>query len=381
MADGFFSLGEMIAGGGIDREGARLEGLDVGSKIQARRASTVNALAQARLRVDEEEAKLGLADTMDALGLPREMSVAVRAGVDPKQITGALLEQQEFGNRAGIADIAVPFEQRQAFAQAVEGEVVDPFQFGPGGELFTDVFTPGDAPAVTETGVAAIAADEALALKRRREGELAREKTLFPDRFKSSVTLNLGAQNQALSDILEGTETSLNLPGGGKTDLAFGVPGALGKVSNIVSDVLGGGTIFENVDQATTAIRSLRNATLNTAVLEFPGRPTNFIAQRAEQLFPTEASLFQGPENASRSIQQLRDMVAREVGAQKSILDAGLIQSKGNHDKAVSSVIQLQQLLVDYEATLNAMSGLKDTQETAIGQKIQLPGGTATRIE
>ena len=81
MANGFVDLGEMIAGGGIDREGAFLEGLDTGSKINARRASTANALAQARLRVDEQENREGLADAVEEMGLPRELAVSIRAGV------------------------------------------------------------------------------------------------------------------------------------------------------------------------------------------------------------------------------------------------------------------------------------------------------------
>ncbi|MEE9311799.1 MAG: hypothetical protein V3V10_05230, partial [Planctomycetota bacterium] len=292
MADGFFSLGEMIAGGGIDREGARLEGLDIGSKIAARRAVTANALAQARLRVDEQENREGLADAMDDLKLPRELAVAVRAGVDPKQITGALLEQQEFGNRESIADVAIPFEQRQAAAQAVQGTVAKPFQFGPGGDLYADVFNPGDAPVLSETGPSAIDADVALAEQRRASAALSDEKRLHPDRFKSSA--GAGASNVPLADqILPGGEGESIIPEGFTAEEGLGAEAFFKGGVNALSDFIGLGIQFPEEAQANAVLGEL-SARIQIAMRADVFRPNLQIQELLGRYAEDPRQLFRG---------------------------------------------------------------------------------------
>ena len=140
MSNGFFNLGQAILGGDIDREGARLEGLELGTRIRSRAAATEKALAEARARQAQNIALENLADAI-GLGGAEAIAGSVQAGANPEQVVAALAGQQTMDFRDVIADVLTPRGERQAAAQAIEGKVVDPVQFGPGGELFVDVFS------------------------------------------------------------------------------------------------------------------------------------------------------------------------------------------------------------------------------------------------
>jgi hypothetical protein len=193
MAEGFRRLGEALLGGDIDREGAFLEGQTVGSQINLRRSQTTSALAlarerqsKARLQEQEAEQKAQLGDAFIAAGLDPKLASLVASGTNNfEQVTGGLGDIAEQGFRSNIADVSLPFEERQAAAQAVQGTVAKPVQFGPGGELAVDVFNPQRGIQTTSTGEAQIGADNALAGSRNSKAKLDDEKRLHPERFKT----------------------------------------------------------------------------------------------------------------------------------------------------------------------------------------------------
>ena len=340
----------MIAGGGIDREGARLEGLDAGSKIQARRATTINALAQARLRVDEQEANLGLADAIEELGLPREMAVHLRAGGSIKDLTGGLLEQQEFGNRESIADLAVSPQQRLQNAQAVNVPN-QPFQFGPGGDLFSSVFGPGDAPELSLTGPAAIDADVALAEQRRASADLSR--------FKISA---LAAGETPLAElILPGGEGESIIPADIDVEEAFGAEAFLKGGVNALFDFVGAGTPFEAEAQANTVLRELASSTqivLSFALIggrRFPLSLQKLIARYAEdprQLFrgdsKSKSNLTSTIALLKRSLKRTQDQlnVPSKLGTRTPTRSGNLVQS----------LLAIADLVADYERILASIN-------------------------
>ena len=360
---GFESLGQLIAGSpAVAGEEGRLEGLDFGSRIRARQASTESALQLARQRRDENVAKAKLSELFAD---DPELAGLFQSGIDPRQLSGFRGDEQIGGFRDVISDVELPFGQRQAAAQAIEGKPLSASDFlGPGGELFADIFAEPSVEGldVTPTGQAQIQFDT-------ERAKLAEERRLHPERFKSSTNITIGTDG-TLSDIVSGIEPSVTLPEGGfDTELAFGVPGATGALANVITDVVPFiPQAFPNLNQAQTAIRNVRNQTLNTAVLEFPGRPTNFIAQRAEQLFPTEGSLFQGPADAVNKLTQLQSTIADEISVQQSLLP--LIETKSNRDKARSSIAQLAQLNANYKALIKAMRNTPE-QKTAGGGTIR----------
>lgn len=354
MADGFFSLGEMIAGGGIDREGARLEGLDLGSKIVARRATTVNALAQARLRVDEQEANLGLADAIEELGLPREMAVHLRAGGSIKDLTGGLLEQQEFGNRANLADLAVSPEQRLQSAQAIEVPK-NPFQFGPGGDLFADVFNPGEAPVLSATGPAAIDLDVARAEQSRASAALSDEKRLHPDRFKTSAA---AASDIDLAElVLPGGEGTSIIPEDIDVEEAFGVEAFAKGGVNALLDFVGAGTPFEAEAQANTVLRELSASTqivLSFALIggrRFPLSLQKLIARYAED----PRQLFRGDSKSKSNLVSTIALLKRSLQRTKDQLNVPSklkTRTPTRSGNLIQSLLAIADLVADYEKIL-----------------------------
>lgn len=372
---GFESLGRIIAGSpALAGEEGRLEGLDVGSRIRSRQASTESALELARQRRDENVAKAKLSELFAD---DPELAGLFQAGINPEQLSGFRGDVQIGGLRDVISDVDLPFGERQAAAQAIEGKPLSASDFlGPGGELAFDVFSEPSLEnfQVTPTGQAQIQFDT-------ERAKLAEEKRLHPERFKSSTNITIGADG-TLSELVTGMQPSIELPEGGfDTELAFGAPGAAGALANVVTDIVPFiPQAFPNLNRAQTAIRSVRNQTLNTAVLEFPGRPTNFIAQRAEALFPEEGSFFQGPEDAANKLTQLQSTIEDEISVQQSLLPT--IETKANRDKARSSIAQLAQLNANYKALIKAMEGTPeqggDVSTLGVGEIFTSPDGKVT---
>ena len=372
---GYGSLGDAIGlalgGGDIDRQGAFNEGLNTGSQIKYRSAQTRDALARARERTDKAERLAQVekdADDLAAqLGIPKSLVMSGLAGIDPQQFTGAASETQNIGFRNTIADASLPFADRQASAQAVSGVPLAASDFlGPGGELFVDVFNPSaDAVTPTPTGVAQIGADEALAGERLADAALTEAKTANPELFRSGgVTINTGG---GLGDEILNPEGSLNL--GDDPSDAFGLAGAFGQTVNALSDVLPGvGQAFPDVDKTATAMNVLRQNSLGAALLDYPGRPTNWIAQRIDSEFPNAASIFQGDQSAITKITQLRDALNRELTVQAQLLPT--FENKGTRDKARSATAQMAQLVADYDQFLGA---IEPTQ--AVTPAGELPAG------
>lgn len=373
---GFESLGQLIAGSpALAGDEGFLEGLDTGSRIRARQASTESALALARQRRDENVAKAKLSELFAD---DPELAGLFQSGIDPRQLSGFREDEQGIGLRDVVADVENPFGERQAAAQAIEGKPLSASDFlGPGGELFADIFAEPSLEGlqVTPTGEAQIQFDT-------ERAKLAEERRLHPERFKSNLSISIGDSDKALSDLVDDINPTIQLPDGDFDEgLAFGVPGALGAVANTITDIVPFvPQVFPDLNQAQTALATLRNQTLNTKVLEFPGRPTNFIAQRAEALFPKEGSLFQGPEDALQKLRQLQSEVAEEVRIQQSLLPT--LETKGNRDKARSSITQLAQLDVNYREYIKALERTPKEGggfQLEVGESVTLKDGTVIR--
>ena len=274
---GFFSLGQIIAGGDPrPGEEAFLEGLDTGSKIRSRNASTESAIQNARLRRNKAQAQDELKSLSEELGVDPAMITSAIAGIDPRQFSGSALNTQQLGFRETIADIDVPFEQRQASAQAVSGKPIDPFQFGPGGELFTDVFQP--ELQVSPTGESQIALDVARTEKAKSQAGLALKRTTNPELFKSSTTFNLGLPpGKGLGDAILEDIGGSTIPADIKPETATGITGFGAALANTAFDVVNQDLPFPDADKAANALTDLLTRTQITGQQAIPGRPSNFL--------------------------------------------------------------------------------------------------------
>jgi len=372
MANGdFFSLGEMIVGGGIDREGAFLEGLDTGSKIVARRATTANALAQARLRVDEQEQREGLADAIDEIGGPRGLSTVIRAGGNPEQLTGALGDIQQQGLRSTISDVDVPFEQRQASAQAIEGKVVDPFQFGPGGELFADVFDPADVPVVSPTGGPAIAADEALAQERIAQAKLRDEKRLHPERFKASTTFNFG-RNLADEILPEGEGVSI-IPEQFKAEEGFGAEAFFKGSVNALSDFIGLGTQFPDEAQANAVLGEL-SARIQIAMRADVFRPNLQIQELLGRYAEDPRQLFRGDDLGRQNLETTLASMKRSLKRIRDQLNSPSRKTPTRLGQLEQGLFAMEDTVADLEAVLESLNRTEGEPDIPTGA-VATPGG------
>lgn len=374
-----FDIGAALLGGDIDREGARLEGLDLGSKINARKASTQNALAQARLRVDEADARESLAEQLD-LGGNSAIAASVRAGANPEQVTGAQLGQQEFGFREGITDVDLPFEQRQAFAQGVEGKVVDPFQIS--GGLFADVFNPGDAPQLAATNPLDDEADRALAEQRRASGRLSDERRLHPERFKSSTTVNVNAAGEGLGDQILNDIGASTIPEDIKPETATGVTGALKSVANTAFDVVNANIPFADADRAQNALTDLHTRTQIVGQQSVPGRPSNYLMQQLATFGVTPNDVFRSDQRSLSRLQQTSAFFGGEIDRLRRILNAGRLTPTriADHEDALRSLASLKQ---DFDVVISRFnrdeSGGADLSNVEVGQTVTINGVTVTR--
>lgn len=373
--DGFFKLGEAILGGGIDREGARLEGLEAGSQINARRAQTKNALAQARLRQQEADEREKLGDALIAADLDPGLAPFLASGVsDLSDVTGGLGDIQEQGFRSTISDVAVPFEERQASAQAVQGTVADPFQFGPGGELFADVFRP-EGVQVSPTGEVQMRADEALAFQRRKAGELSAGRLAHPERFKSSTVFNLGGVplgDQILADIGEST-----IPLDIEPEEATGIIGASKSLANTAFDIVNAGIPFKQADRAQNALNDLMTRTQIVGQQGVPGRPSNYLMQQLSVFGVSPNDPFRGDERSMNRMMQTSSFLSGEIDRLRRILNGGrLTPTKvANHEDALRNLAALKQ---DYDVVIsrfNAPDAAAQTGDTG------LPPGWSVTVE
>jgi len=385
MAGGFFSLGEMIAGGGIDREGAFLEGLDTGSKIKARQATTINALAQARGRVDEQEAREGLADALDELGLPPEMAVAARAGLPLNQITDALLGQQERGNRENLADLAVSPQQRLQSAQAIEVPK-NPFQFGPGGDLVANVFEPGDAPGLSLTGPAAVDLDVARAENQRASAALSDEKRLHPDRFKAT---SKASSPSGLAEIIvpEDGGTAI-VPKGLNPEEAFGAESFFTGGANALSDFVGLGLPFPDQAVANNFAKEMSARIQIILRGDVPGsRPPVIVQQLLARYAEEPQQLFRGDEQARINLSTTLASLQRSEQRVRKLLNAPIKRTATREQVLADNLIAFTDTIADLKEVIRLLDqGEADapdaTGERQVGTTFDLPGGgTATRIE
>lgn len=376
MANGFFQLGELLTGG-PNTDAAYMEGLDTGSKIQQRKASTISAMAQARQRVNKAKAQEELGDALVAMGAPSQYATILNSGGNPDQVMKALLGEQQMGFRDTIADTNVPFEQRQASAQAIEGKVVNPFQFGPGGELATDVFKPDLQ--VTETGVAQIGADTALTGQRNSLAALYEDKRLHPDKYKTSTTINLGGGtlgDDILADVGEST-----MPADFRPEAATGVVGAAKSGINTLFDMVNAGIPYPDTDTASNAMQDLHTRTQIVGQQSVPGRPSNYLMQTLASFGVTPNNPFKSDERSFNRMVQTSNFFGGEIDRLRRILNtSGTAMTKSDRIQYEDALRNLAALKQDYDVTISRF-GAEDAPEQSADGWSTTPSGVRYRVK
>lgn len=387
-ADGFSTLGEVL-GGGIDREGAFLEGALLGGKTQ-------DALAKARIRRDEAEQRLQAEEAFRKLGLagPQAGGAATiaRGGFgNVNQITQALGNIFEQSQRANIADPAMTPELgdiNRALASLSTSPQAGVESVGAG--LFTDIFGPqaGELQ-VAPTGEASIEATN-------QRAQLSEAKRLNPEKFRNVTNIGLGPGDVPLGDQLVDAAVGT---GGIPEDIEFseatGLPGALESAANIgveLANVIPFVDIdipFEETDKASNALRDLARRTELLLQDFVPGRPSNILLEKLGQFSNDPGDFLRGEQRSRLRIQQTRDFIADGVAQMQNLANNPILftrLTKTQQGKIVQQLPQAASLLKAYDTVLKKFDDRqKGTVEGAgsleVGGTIDVAGGTITRIE
>jgi hypothetical protein len=374
VAEGFQALGELLAGG-IDREGAFNEGRLAGAK-------SVEALAKARIRVDEAQQRLEFKQSAIAAGMePAQadfLSTTFRAGAgNVLQGSQALSEQFELGVRKSILDepdIGIGEINRRRSAIA-GGGLLDPIQFGPGGELAVELLGPeAGGIDVTQTGAAQISADEALAAKRV-------EQTLHPERFRSpGTTVNIG--DVPLSQQLLGEEGGVSVvPEGFEAESAFGAESFITTGINAVSDFFGAGNLAPAAAQAREVIGNLEVRTKLTmlAIQQGSNRTSKHLLDLMGTYAEKPMSLFRGDDLAVLRLENTIATLRREFERTKTKMDSPGKKTPTRQGDLEDKLFALADIVADYEAVLESInSGNNEKVQAAIAGEVDEEGFTRT---
>lgn len=103
------------------------------------------------------------------------------------------------------------------------------------------------------------------------------------------------------------------LPDNIDSSLSTGFPGAFRNVVNILGDAAGAGTAFPRAQEATEALSSLQLFTTTTMQAEVPGRPSNFLLERLENLTVSPNSLLQGEDRSRTRLEQTQRLIDGEI--------------------------------------------------------------------
>ncbi len=352
MAEGFQALGELLSGG-VDREGAFNEGRLEGAK-------SIDALAKARIRVDTAKQRLELEQNLIESDLfsPEQAKViasANRAGAgNISQSTTAIGDIFEQDVRQSILDdedIGIGEINRRRAAIA-PGGLLDPVQFGPGGELSVELL--GDEAGgieTTPTGDAQIGADVSLT-------ELRKERTLHPERFRNVTNVNVG-DSRPLSEQLLGEEGGVSVvPEGFDAEAAFGAESFVTAAINGISDFVGLGNLAPAAAQAKEVTGNLQVRTKLTMLAMQQGR--NRTSKHLLDLMGTyaekPATLWRGDDQAVIRLENTIATLRREFERTKTKIDSPTKKTPTRQGDLEDKLFALADIVADYEAVLESIN-------------------------
>lgn len=351
MAEGFQALGELLAGG-VDTETARLEGLLEGSKAQ-------DALAKARIRVDEAKQRLELEANLVASGeytkgQAKAVSASIRSGggnvLQSTQALGETFEQDVRQSILNEPDIGIGEINRRR-ASIAPGGLLDPVQFGPGGELSVELLGPeAGGIDITPTGQAQIGADVSLT-------NLRDEKRLHPEKFRSpGTTVNVGGQSLSEQLLAEdGTDRISVIPEGFDAEEAFGAESFVTGGVNAISDFFGMGNQFQAAAVANEVIGNLQVRTKTTMLaLQNSTRTSKHLLDMFGTYAEKPRSLFRGDDLAVIRLENTIATARRFAERTATLLDRA--ELKSTRDKLSKEFLAVSDLVTDYEDVLASIT-------------------------
>ncbi len=284
------------------------------------------------------------------------------------QIAEALARASGTVTPQGLADAIGKLQAQEAERALLAGEITPTQYFQLLGKQVTGISggvqynqaDPTQPLTVTPPGQAQIdlrGAQQGLAEERKRFVEPLAQ-SLIESRKRGTPLLNINIGP-------DGSVTTAPAPTGAvDTDvvgsLGTGGTGFFGNLANFVSDALGFGTPFPNVDKAINALQNIHTQTVTTMMVAIPGRESVKLMEKLEPLAVNPASIRQGDARSLQRLKQTRDMLNAEVTRMKTqILDRpqAYTTSTGTLNKAYLDTLnnhsQLQMLMNAYDTLIS----------------------------
>lgn len=363
MANGWQTLGEVL--GGTDRETAYQAGLHKGAQTQ-------EALAKAKMRRDEAQARLQLQGALEAAGLDgpqaRLADLVMRSGTgsDYAAFQQGQGREQEQGFRADIADPNVPLADAQRAAMAIHGQPVNSYAtVGTG--LFADIFNPEAGVQISPTtpvNEANIGALDELAFQREQSGLLYEDKRLNPERYFKPGTSGGGARDAnraAMQEVMAEMksvppETSIPIASPRGEPLAFeeatGIAGWLREAGSLVGDVFGQ-EWFQEAAVASQALDNVAARTRAVAQATVPGRPSNYLLELLGVYVTDPYSLLRGNQRAKLRLEQTTASLESDLARIETMLTSGIEKTPTQMQKLEESWHMIRNLAADYRMLLD----------------------------
>ncbi|MGI9306713.1 MAG: hypothetical protein ACR2P5_05350 [Gammaproteobacteria bacterium] len=137
------------------------------------------------------------------------------------------------------------------------------------------------------------------------------------------------------------------LPGGFES--GTGGSGFFGNIANTITDALGAGLAAPQTQRAKTALDTLKTRTMLQMTVAIPGRPSNLIRERLENLAVEPASLFTGDERGLDRLTQTKGLITEEISRLDNMLASPGGYKPDDLAKARDNKSQLEGLLASYD--------------------------------
>jgi hypothetical protein len=364
MSDGWAALGNVL-GGGIDREGAYQSGLKEGAQAQSALAQARVRQMDARRKVDEEEARKGLAEAFAGMGMPATEAEAAatiaRAGMGNfQQLQTGRQTGQNMGFQREMVDPNTDMEGLQRRRAAMGHSAFNPVSVQ-GGLAFdlmsADPYgsrqvTPGEQASIGQRNAAA-------SLSRAREewGPQGRQ-----------------AATSAADTLIPREEFRSVVPEHLNFDSPTGPRGAFEQGVNVVGNVFGR-LPFKDTAEERQVLSDVAQRTRSAGriLLNMTGRPSNLQLEMAGVFAVDPTDILRGDQLAVARLQQTRDTIARAMDIRENQLRRPNM-TPSRQDRLIEERDDLAALIADYDAILSRFA-----RPEARGQ-VQRPGGLAEDV-
>lgn len=139
---------------------------------------------------------------------------------------------------------------------------------------------------------------------------------------------------------------------------AIGGSGVVSNMANTITDMLGLGRIAPESGRAHNALRNLQVRTQTTLQDAVPGRPSNYLLEKLENLTVEPASFWTGEDGAIDNMTQTKALIDSAIRENLALLEnpAGLSASALSNARV--KLDGLRQLSTDYGAIISQLQGV-----------------------